>query len=346
MPCFYPLPATLLPGGGKPVVHHRTPGLTTTPTPSHLGRDIKLPCGRCHGCRLDRSKQWAIRLMNEAQQHEKSCFLTLTYSDETLARRRPAWEPTVPYAPPSRSATPEDSEYPEGPRKLRRNGDSLRPRDVQLFMKRLRKDLTTRGSSAKVRFYLVGEYGDLYGRPHYHVALFGEDFSDDRVQWRTSGEYRCHRSSRLERLWTLGNSEIGELTIESAAYIARYVMKKINGKKADDHYRRTDENGQDYWLVPEFAHMSRRPGIGKAWFEEYQADVYPHDYVVIDGRKLKPPRYYDKLLEQFDPVQMEVVKMMREHRAKDLAEDNTPARLMDKEAVSIARMKLKKRNLE
>lgn len=290
--------------------------------------------------------------MNEAQQHEKKCFLTLTYSDETLGRRRPQVGTYGSLHPSLKSETSLDAQDDYVPHaKTHANEDSLRPRDVQLFMKRLRDNLTTRNPSARVRFYTVGEYGDLYGRPHYHIALFGEDFSDDRIHWRTSGQYRCYRSSRLEALWAkdkkpLGNCEIGELTIESAAYIARYVMKKVNGKKADEHYRRTDAEGNDYWLVPEFAHMSRKPGIGKNWFEEFQTDVYPHDYVVIDGRKLKPPRYYDKLLEQFDPVQMAVVKMQREHRAKELAEDNTPARLMDKETVSKAKMALKQRKLE
>jgi len=129
------------------------------------------------------------------------------------------------------------------------NTDSLR-RDVQLFIKKLRYELTTRNPHAKVRYYAVGEYGERFKRPHYHIALFGEDFSDDRKYWRTSGAHPCYRSSRLERLWTdskgrsLGNSEIGELTIDSAAYIAAYVLKKVNGKMADEHYRETYPTGR------------------------------------------------------------------------------------------------------
>lgn len=285
--------------------------------------------------------------MHEAQQHERNSFLTLTYSDETLAARRQEREPTVPCTPPSKNASPEDiASYSSYLASSLRRSDSLYPRDMQLFMKRLRKELTTLRGSAKVRFYLVGEYGDLFGRPHYHVALFGEDFSDDRKQWRTSGDYPIYRSSRLEKIWTHGNSEIGALTYDSAAYIARYVMKKINGKKADEHYRRETPEGDAFWLHPEFSLMSRRPGIGQGWLNEYINDVYPHDHVIIKGKKLKPPRYYDKILAALDPAAMESIKFEREIRARELAEDNTPARLAVKETVLLAKMAHNKRNLE
>ena len=291
--------------------------------------------------------------MCEAQLHEKCSFVTLTYNEETLGRRRPTWEPAVPYTPPSDEAC--------GPkalasrfnvdRKANTNLDSLVPRDTQLFMKRLREDMRTRNPSARVRFYLVGEYGERFQRPHYHIALFGEDFSDDRTHWRTSGDNRCYRSSRLEKLWPYGNSEIGELTIDSAAYISSYVMKKVNGPMAEEHYKRTDPNtGQDLWLQPEFAHMSRggRRGRGLAaeWLMKYSQDVYTDDHVIHNNKKLKPPRYFDKLLEQLDPVRIAEIRLARETRAKELAEDNTPARLAVKETVTKARMQLKKRQLE
>lgn len=350
MPCYFPLPATRLSGGGKIVVHKRH--ADRKPTPQHLGHDFKLPCANCIGCRLDRSKAWAIRLMNEAQLHERNSFLTLTYNDETLGRRRPTWEPTVPYTPPSRVASPNNHALPiRAHAKTHAHEDSLYPRDTQLFMKRLRSSLAAQNPSTKVRYYLVGEYGDKYKRPHYHVALFGEDFSDDRYAWRTTdnGDI-CYRSSRLEKAWPHGNSEIGELTIDSAAYIAGYILKKINGGKACEHYKREAWDGSNYWLEPEFARMSRggRNGRGIAydWFQKYHADVTAHDAVLHKGRKMKPPRYYDKLLEAIDPVKLAVQRLMREHRAKQLADDNTPARLQDKEIVATARQKLKRKSLE
>lgn len=335
---------------GKPLVHSR---LNYTPKPG----DIKLPCNNCLGCRLDRSKQWAIRLMCEAQLHEHCSFLTLTYNDETLRARR-TWEPTVPYTPPSEMDYLDDPRPSKPLTQANVGMDSLRQRDVQLLMKRLRYQHSTRKPSSKLKFYAVGEYGDKFGRPHYHIALFGDDFSDDRIKWRTSGNYSIYRSPRLEKAWvdtdtgiSLGNTEIGELTIDSAAYVAAYVMKKINGKRADEHYKRQDPtSGEIFWISPEFALMSRggRTGRGLAaeWLTKYHTDVYPHDHVIHDGRKLKPPRYFDKLLEDWNPAQIAYVRMMREHRAKELADDNTPARLAAKEAVTIAKMALKQRNLE
>lgn len=244
-----------------------------------------------------------------------------------------------------------DEPRPSKPNHFVHGLDSLSKRDVQLFMKRLRADVAERNPSTRIRFYAVGEYGDRFGRPHYHIALFGEDFSDERKYWRTSGGYPCYRSSRLEKLWPHGNSEIGELTIESAAYVASYVMKKVNGKMASEHYKRENpETGTIYWITPEFALMSRGGrrgrGIASEWFSKYAEDVYPFDYVVHDGRKLKPPRYFDKLLDAYDPVAMAVIRMQREHRAKELAADNTPARLADKEAVTKAKLATKKRQLE
>lgn len=336
----------MLPGGGRPIVHkrHQPP----KPTPYLLGRDIKLPCGQCIGCRIERSKQWAIRLMHEASNHERNSFITLTYSDETLLSRSSAAaeDGSASLAAVKSAPSPSYRDHTYTHAKPRAHADSLVMRDVQLFMKRLRRELTTRNPSARVRFYLVGEYGDRFGRPHYHIALFGEDFSDDRYPWRTDGLYKVHRSSRLEKLWPWGNSEIGELTLESAAYIARYVMKKVNGKKKDEHYQRETPNGTIYWITPEFALMSRRPGIGRDWLTNYLKDVYPHDHVVINGQKMRPPRYYDKLLEMFQPKTLETIKVRRQQRAQELAEDNTPARLADKEAVAIAKMQTKKRKLE
>lgn len=345
MACYNPLDATLLPQGGKPIIHKR--GQPRKPTNYALGRDIKLPCNQCIGCRIDRSKKWAVRLLHEAELHEKTAFITLTYNDETLLARRQEREPTVPCTPPLKSATSSAVDIDTyAHAKPRAHADSLRPRDVQLFMKRLRKDLSKRNPFGKVRFYLVGEYGDKYGRPHYHIALYGEDFSDDRVKWRTSGDYTCYRSSRLERLWPHGNSEIGELTIDSATYVAGYIMKKVNGKKADEHYRRESADGTIYWITPEFALMSRKPGIGRDWLTNYMTDVYPHDYVIVNGQKARPPRYYDKLLEMFEPATYEKLKIRRQQMALELAADNTPRRLADKEAVATAKMQTKKHQLE
>jgi len=287
--------------------------------------------------------------MHEAQLHERNSFITLTYNDESLATRRPTWEPTVPYTPPSEStvAQPNDQTRTD---ETPAHADSLIKRDVQLFVKRLRKDQDARGL-AKIRYYLVGEYGDQTKRPHYHAAIFGEDFTDDRTEWRTSGDNRLYRSSRLEKIWGMGHCEIGALTFESAAYVARYIMKKVNGDLAAEHYKRTDlTTGEVYWITPEFSLMSRggrknTGGIGKEWFDKWGRDVYPHDFVVMKNQKLKPPRYYDQLLAKIDAEGAALIKLERQFNALSQAADNTPKRLRAKEIVATAKLNQGKRQL-
>jgi len=200
-----------------------------------------------------------------------------------------------------------------------------------------------------VKYYGCGEYGDTNHRPHYHIAIFGEEFSGDRYKWRTSNGNQLWRSPRLERLWPHGQAEIGELTFESAAYIARYIMKKITGTKADEHYKRTDEHGNDYWIEPEFNVMSRGgrtgKGIAHAWFVKYKDDVTASDSVLARGMPSKPPRYYDKLLEALAPLEHEAMLQAREAKQINFA-DQTRERLAVRETVTLARLNQYKRSLE
>lgn len=291
MACFHPLSAFRL--GGQ--IHFGTP---KTP----LAERLTLPCGQCMGCRLERSRQWATRIMFEAQLHKPdNCFITLTYAPEH-----------VPFPP------------------------SLDYTHFQLFMKRLRKAL-----DRKVRFFMCGEYGDQTFRPHYHACIFGTDFPDRYLQSRSPAGYDLYRSPLLERCWTMGHSAVADLTFESAAYVARYCLKKVNGEYADEHYRHIDfGTGEVTQLKPEFARMSLKPGIGGKWFDLYSSDVYAgHDYVVVNGKKVRPPRYFDRLLEKRNPELYADIKEARADRAKRLAPDNTPERLAVKEEVKRAAIK-------
>lgn len=166
--------------------------------------------------------------------------------------------------------------------------------DFQRFMKRLRQKVTrTYGKDVLIRFFHCGEYGSKNGRPHYHAIIFGFDFPD-KVLWKITprGDY-VYRSKLLESVWKYGFSTIGEVTFESCAYVARYITKKIKGDKelAKEHYGNR---------IPEYTTMSRKPGIGQGWFQKYHREVYPVDRVVLRGREMKPPRYYDSLC-QADP---------------------------------------------
>lgn len=219
---------------------------------------------------------------------------------------------------------------------LPRNG-SLDRSAMPRFFKRLRR----RG--VRCRYYQCGEYGEENGRPHYHAAVFGFGFPD-RTVWTRSGGNPLFRSALLEEVWPLGHATIGALTFESAAYVARYVTKKVTGARAEEHYSRVDpETGEVYQLEPEHATMSRNPGIGAGWIDRYRSDVYPSDEVIVNGRQAKPPRYYDSRLERVDPEAFANVKSAR--RAGRSREDETPARLEAREKCTKARLSLKARTM-
>lgn len=228
---------------------------------------------------------------------------------------------------------------------LPKNG-SLDYRDFQLFNKRCRFHL------GPYRFFMCGEYGDRTFRPHYHACLFGLDFPD-RKYWRMSDSgFKLYRSSILESLWGNGACEIGDVSFDSAAYVARYCMKKITGDRAKSHYERLDfVTGEIISLVPEFMHCSNggnsksvwKGGIGRQWFDKFKDEVFPLDRVVVNGAEAKPPRYYDKMLSEED---FAWIKKCRLEKAYLRLDDCTPARLAVREKVTEARLSFKIRPLE
>lgn len=289
---------------------------------------LQLPCGQCIGCRLDYSRNWAIRLMYENQLHDESCFITLTYDDEHL---------------------PLDF--------------SLDKREFQLFMKKLRRHFSGR----KIRFFHAGEYGENYGRPHYHALLFGVSFTDKIPLKKTESGSYIWSSATLSQLWGKGYCSIGEVTFESAAYVARYCLKKVTGQKKEEVdeiglrvYERLDPvTGEVHEVLPEYVTMSRRPGIAKAWYEKFKSDVYPHGYTVARGGiKMPAPRYFDKLYECENPIDMVRIKKLRLSRSNrreavwndvlkktQMLDVNRPERLEVMEEVKESSLKLCKKKL-
>jgi hypothetical protein len=251
---------------------------------------IELACGKCLSCRINRSEDWATRIMHEAKMHDHTCFVTLTYSSENLP-----------------------------------NPPSLNHKHFQLFMYRLRQKF----KNVKIRYFMCGEYGTDLCRPHYHAALFGVDFLADRRPCGGSGDRTLFESPTLNSLWQLGYCPIGTLTRESAAYIARYIVDKkfisiFSPIEIKDHYKRVDLNtGEIKDLAPEYIRMSLKPGIGGAYYVKYGGDIYPADNVIIDGQPRKVPRYYDKLKAREDKDLIERVKMARHERAKEHVDDNS-----------------------
>lgn len=286
MPCYHPLTAwrksgPLLPSGKRAITFKESEGIPFT--------EMKIPCGQCIGCRLERSRQWAARCVLEAKSHAHNSFITLTYAPEHL---------------------PGDG--------------SLHYDHFQRFMKRFRKALVEEYAGAKVRFFMCGEYGTKNLRPHFHAIIFGFDFPDRYLFFVSNGN-RVYRSPFLERLWPYGISSIGEVTFESAAYVARYVTKKITGPHSEEHYQ---------GLQPEFCRCSLKPAIAKDFCQEYMDDIYTQDKLVLSERIImKPPRYFDKVLEMSDPERFKQVKEVRVAKGREFEKtgETRPSRLSVRE---------------
>jgi len=182
---------------------------------------------------------------------------------------------------------------------LPKNG-SLDVSDIQKFFKRLRK------RAGKVRYFQCGEYGAKLQRPHHHVILFGYNFPD-QVFWKSNGlKQKIYTSKLLSEIWPHGFSTIGQVTNESVNYVARYTLKKVYGQQAKEHYGNRK---------PEFVTMSRKPGIGKSWYDKYKSDIYPKGVLFHQGHAQMPPRYYDKIFGQAHPQELEDIKEDRKQRS-------------------------------
>lgn len=289
MTCYKPLEAWY----SKDINESGKRSLVFTPSRAlQADAPIQIACGQCIGCRLERSRQWAMRCVHEASLYDNNIFLTLTFNDESLFKREKPF--------------------------------SLDVTEFQKFMKRLRKHFAPQ----KIRFFHCGEYGEQYGRPHYHAIIFNCDFDDKELYKVDLSGNRLFTSPTLSKLWPFGWATFGDVTFDSCAYVARYVMKKITGDDADEHYRYIDpDTGETYDRKPEYVTMSRRPGIGADWFAKYYKDVYPLDAVLIKGNKMQPPKYYDQLYYEIDPFEMEYIKDQRTINAAKHSENNTRERL-------------------
>lgn len=257
---------------------------------------VTIPCGQCLGCRLDYSRQWANRCMLELQYHESAYFVTLTYNDE--------------HVPISYYDDPETGEV--------FTALTLRKRDIQLWMKRLRK----RFKEQKIRFFLCGEYGSTTFRPHYHAILFGLKLDDLVLSGKSPQGFSYYRSPSLEATWSVkdlrgDNSPLGfvgvaAVTWEACAYTARYVMKKLKGKEAE-YYDLLN-------IEPDFVLMSRKPGLGRQYYDDHP-EVMKSEYIFIStdkgGKKFRPPRYFDRLFDIDHPDELAEIKAVRKRMAEE-----------------------------
>lgn len=204
---------------------------------------LYLPCGKCLACKLSKAREWSLRLAHELQDWSDATFVTLTYSDQNLPL-----------------------------------GGNLVKKDLQLFFKRVRKDLQ---KNQKIKYYAVGEYGDRYGRPHYHAILFG----------------LSPNSPLILDNWTAGLVHCGTVTEQSIFYTAGYIQKKLYGYKDYDPYQ---------GMQPPFSIMSLKPAIGLNFLKDHEeALASDPSSLTYRGAPSGLPRYYknklsDKYGDEFD----------------------------------------------
>lgn len=267
---------------------------------------LEVPCNNCVGCKLEYARQWSIRIMHEKRFYDQTSFITLTYDDRHV---------------------PENY--------------GLSVRELQLFFKKLRKYLEPK----KIRYFACGEYGDVNGRPHYHAIIFNHDWIDKKFVERSGSGEEIFTSEALQRVWGNGIVSTQDVTHKSANYVARYVTKKIKTDDAfgaDRYYRLSPIDGKFHSVTPEFATRSNRPGLGSRYVEEFKSDFYPSGFIVVDGVRQAPPKFYiSKLTEK---EQQRLKRQARRLSLKNKAHTTTERR-MARAAVRDARIQKLQRKL-
>ena len=288
MPCYHPIVA----------YQHKTEKTKLGKSLILFGRQwdnnenvdrIELPCGGCIGCKLDKANEWAARCIYESEKWKHNHFITLTYSEENT---RDLTKSCV------------DVTTGEVTDKL-----SLNKRDLQLFLKRLRSHYKREFNHTNIRFFACGEYGEHTERPHYHLILFNLPIIDLEPFFINKHHQQIYRSKTIEEIWGKGHVSVGELTFESAAYVARYTLKKL-----------TKAEAECIGIEPEFINMSRKPGIGADYLKDNYKEIYENDELILRKSvdkvvKQKPIKYFDKLYEQIDPEALYDIKLNRRENA-------------------------------
>ncbi len=290
--------------------YHKPGGGLTFNRRDSLGTLLSVPCGQCKGCRKEYARQWAMRILHEQSLWANNIFITLTYDDQHLPQY-----------------------------------NTLVKKDYQDFTKRLRKHKKA-NTQNPIRFYHCGEYGDKYARPHYHAILFNCNFSDRE---QINGHKGLTTSETLTKLWGKGFTSIGDVSFDSASYVAGYVQKKITGKMKDyidpsthlRYYERLTPDGEIVTLQQEYSTMSRRPGIAGLWFAKHKTDCYPSDNIHINGREMRPPKYYDKLFIESSPENKKTFEEIIKPKRLDLMQHT--AHLRTPEALAQAKLNLEAR---
>lgn len=245
-----------------------------------------IPCGKCIACRKKERYEWATRIELEAKQYKHNYFITLTYNEQNL------------YIP-DYTINKKTGEifYNDGSWQ-----GSLNKKDLQQFIKSTRNYFQRDYDLEGTRFYACGEYGSIGERPHYHIILM----NCPELENKQVGNTKILTNERLEKIWHKGFISIGECNWETIGYTAGYCQKKLFGDFKEEYYAK---KGQE----PIFANMSRRPGIGRTYFEENKDKIYEFDEIINSkGKSIKPPSYYDRLMDIGEKDVMDNIREIRE----------------------------------
>lgn len=272
---------------------------------------VGLPCGQCIGCRQDIAEGWAISCYHESLTQPCSSFLTLTFADEHL---------------------PDDY--------------SVSLRDVQLFMKRLRKAL-----GHKVKFFAASEYGSDKFRPHYHILLFGADFRGDRQLFKVTEQGPLYTSQKLSDAWqNKGFCTVGSVTMNSALYCIQYVFDVRGGDLAPGRYERIHPvTGQPVRCAREFRTMSN--GIAADYIKKHRDQLLAAPFIVVDGKQYAVPRRYLQLISEEDKKQLRKLKLRKDFndrftlRVRERKHNRSKERLAVREEIHQRKLNQRKTSL-
>lgn len=301
MACYHPM-AAWQKADGTVIIHgdirdtdwkHNPKSLLAKGINPITDKQLVIPCGQCVGCRLEYSRQWADRCYLEAKMHQHNYWLTLTYDEDSIKSLL------------KRSVRRDTGEIVKVP--------MLNKRHLVGFIKRLREHWKRKYNIEGIKYYGCGEYGTLNHRPHYHISIFGLDIPDLDL-WYTRDGFPTFKSEEINRIWGMGRVTINRNTWQTSAYTARYMLKKLKGREAKEAY---EEAG----VEPEFAICSRKPGIGRSYYEAHKEEIYANDGITFLKAKggattRKPPRYFDRLYQAENPEKFQEYQEARQKIAK------------------------------
>lgn len=262
-----------------------TGGFTRVRADSPHGLPMTIPCGRCRECRMAIARDWGIRAMHDVKAH------TRTGSGSAFV-----------------TLTLDDTKV--------HDCVGLDPRMLKLFHMRANARL-----GGGLRYLSVGEYGDKNQRPHYHCIFTNKGFADRKWCANGSTGEKLYESKILNELWPHGYAHIGDVSYKSAMYVARYVLKKVSPELYGERYERIVA-GKQIFVPPEFAVMSRRPGLGRPFYDLYKEELLANDSCIVDGHKSPLPRYYSNVFKAEDPDAYERLRKQRKRESVEYRADH------------------------